>query len=366
VCQAANGRSLGISRTRHAKFNGVDHLCAHSVCYLALILTLGLTPDTGRLGTPAATRPGSASKLDHILLWGSDIDRATATMAVKLGFQVRPGRNPGGVANRFIRMADRGYIELLGITRPNPDMDPGMRADQASLQGGPGSRSFGLHSSVLDQVYAFLRGQGFGLTPIFTASPTDPDGGGPSQPPRWSLFAFDRSPLSSTVFFIDYASDKTAAANDMDDQVAREHPNGARELSAVWLLSSDANADKEQLQRMGFAGALPIRIPQISARGYCVPVGPNGIFALEPAGSGIAADALRSGGPQVLGISIGVADLDRAKRLVERGYEQPLTRFKGILGDSFLAPTRGDLGMLIEFHALPRAAVPRACGDLKA
>ena len=314
------------------------------------------------LAAPLAATPSEpTSKLDHVLLWGRDIDQVSAIMGVKLGFQVRPGRNPGGVANRYVRLADRGYIELLGVTRPNPDMDPGMLADQASLKGGPGARSVGVHSSALDQVHALLKGKGFGPTPVFTASPNDPDGAGPSKPPRWRLFAFERPPLSSTVFFIDYTPAKTDPASVMDDELAREHPNGARELSAFWLLSGDADADRKQLERMGFGGALPVRVPQISARGFCIPVGPNGVLALEPDGPGIAADALRAGGPQVLGVSIGVADLDRAERRVERGYEQELARYKGVLGDSFLAPTRDDLGMLIEFHALPRTGASKAC-----
>lgn len=322
----------------------------------ALILALGI----GRLDDVAST-----NKLDHVLLWGRDIDQVTAVMAVKLGFQVKPGRNPGGVANRFVRMPDQSYIELLGITRPNADLDPGMLADRTALKGGPGTRSFGVHSSALDQVYASLKSQGYGVTQIFTASRTDPDGGGPSKPPRWRLFAFDRAPLSSNVFFIDYAVDKTGPANVADDRLAREHPNGARELSAYWLLSSNADADRRQLERMGFPGALPVRIPQINARGFCVPVGPNSILALEPDGQGMAAAALRSGGPQVLGVSIAVSDLERTKRLVERGYERQLERYKGTLGDSFLAPTQDDLGMLIEFHAQPQTAVVNACRGIQ-
>jgi hypothetical protein len=327
----------------------------------ALILTLGVAAPA----TLAAPSSEPASQLDHVLLWGRDIDQVSAIMAVKLGFQVRPGRAPGGVANRYVRLADRGYIELLGVTRPNPDMDPGMLADQASLKGGPGARSVGVRSSALDQVHALLKGKGLAVTPVFTASANDPDGGGPTKPPRWRLFAFEQPPLSSTLFFIDYAPDKTDPASVADDLAARQHPNGARALSAFWLLSSDADADRKQLERLGFAGALPVRIPQISARGYCIPVGPNGVLALEPDGQGIAADALRDGGPQVLGVSIGVADLDAAKRRVERGYEQSLAGYKGVWGDAFLAPTHDDLGMFIEFHALPGTAGSKTCGDLE-
>lgn len=321
----------------------------------ALMVVLGM----GQPAAAAAAPPVGTSSLDHILLWGRDMDQVTAIMAVKLGFQVRPGRDPGGVADRYVRMSDRSFLELESITRPNPDMDPGMQADQAMLHGGPGSRTFGLRSPELDQVRLLMKQQGLSPTVVFSASLMDPDGGGPSNPPRWRLFSFEHQPLSSPMFFIDYAAGNTSSGRIADEQVAHEHPNGAQELSALWLLSSDADADRKQFERMGYPGATRVQIPQISARGYAVPVGRKCIYVLQPDGPGIAADALRKGGAQILGVSIGVADLARAKRWVERGYEKVLTGYNGLLGKSFLAPTQNDLGLLIEFHAFPSTGAKR-------
>ena len=329
---------------------------------LVLLSALSLVLGAGQPAALAATPTEPASKLDHVLLWGRDIDQASAILAVKLGFQVRPGRNPGGVANRYVRLADQGYLELLGITRPDPEFDPGMQADQASLHGGAGSRTFGLHSASLDKAQADLKAQGLPVTQIFTAGANDPDGQGPGKPPRWRLFAFERPVLSSSVFLIDYAAPKADPASVADDKTARQHPNGARSLSAFWLLSADASADKARLEKLGLTGAVHVRLSQVAAKGYCVTVGPNALLTLEPDGPGIAADALREGGPQVLGVSLGVADLDAAKRRVERGYEQSLAGYDGLSGAAFLAPTRADLGMLIEFHA---ASTKGPCEGLK-
>ncbi|MGO1073339.1 VOC family protein [Lysobacter sp. CA199] len=300
------------------------------------------------------------TEIDHALLWGRDIDQISAPLAVKLGFQVRPGRNPGGVANRYVRMADLSYLELFAKTRADAELDPGMQADQASLRGGPGARTFGLRSSILDQVHGLVRQQGFAPTPIFTAPLDDPDGDGPSHPPRWRLFAFAPQPLSSNLFFIDYARLRATPTRVWDTRIAPQHPNGAQELSGLWLLSADAHADRKQFERMGLTGATRVRLPQIAAHGYCVPVGRKRVFALQPDGPGAAADALRSGGPQMLGISIGVADIDLAQQRVERGYETELIRYRGALGDAFVAPTQADLGLLIEFH--DSARTPAACG----
>lgn len=294
---------------------------------------------------------GRTSEIDHALLWGRSIDQISSAMAMKLGFQVRPGRNPDGVANRYVRFEDRSYLELFGIERPDAQMDPGMQADQASLHGGPGARTFGLRSSILEQARAWLQGQGFAPTPIFSASPDDPDGDGPSKPPRWRLFAFERPALSSHLFYIDYSTLEATPARVVDTRVGYEQPNGARALTGIWLLSSDADADRKQFERMGFGGATPIRLPQIAAQGYCIAVGSKRLLALQPAGAGIAAEALRNGGPQLLGVSVEVQDIDRAQRRVERGYDARMTRYRSAQGDAFLAPTQADLGLLVEFHA---------------
>lgn len=311
------------------------------------------------LGTTQAAEPAAAAattRLDHVLLWGRGIDQATAVMAVKLGFQVRPGRDPGGVANRYLRFADSSFIELLGVTRPNPVFDPGMQEDLQALKGGPGSRTFGFRTSRLDAIHQTLAGLGYAVTPFFSG----PD----AAKPGWRLFAFERAPLSSNTFFIDYnagyAPDQFDPGNAGDYRATREHPNGARALSSIWLVSADAEADRRQLAKMGFDDAVPVTLPAVGAVGYCVPVGPTALLALQPQGDGIAAETLAHGGPRVLGVSFGVADLGRARRWVERGYERTLASYPGLSGEAFLAPTREDLGLSIEFHAMAPGVAPCA------
>jgi hypothetical protein len=318
----------------------------------AMLLCIGAAQAATTSAAPAAP----ATRLDHVLLWGRGIDQVTSVMAVKLGFQVRPGRDPGGVANRYIRFADSSFIELLGITRPNPTFDPGMKEDQQALKGGPGSRTFGFRTSSLDAIHRSLQALHYDVTPFFTG----PD----SSKPGWRLFAFDRAPLSSNTFFIDYAADYAPdqfdPANKSDYRVTREHPNGARELSSIWLVSGDAEADRRQLEKMGFGHAVPVTLPAVGAKGFCVPVGPTALLALQPDGEGIAGQVMANGGPRVLGVSFGVSDLGRARRWVERGYEHELATYRGLSGESFLAPTQEDLGLSIEFHAIQPGASP--CG----
>ncbi|MBO9706951.1 MAG: VOC family protein [Caulobacter sp.] len=329
-----------------------------------LMTLLALCAAAPALAAPAAAAPPpsptAGSQVDHALLWGRRIDEASDILGAKLGFQVRPGRDPGGVANRFIRFEDGSYIEVLGLA-PGAQLDPGMQADQDKLHGAAGSRSLGLRAPRLDALRDSLLAKGAGVTPIFEASPNDPDGLGPGKPPRWRLFAIDKPRLSSTLFFIDYAPPRADPASTADRKAAQVHPNGTRKLSQFWLLSADPDADRAALAEMGYGAASPVRLPNLAAKGYCVPVGQGALLLLAPDGPGLAADALEAGGPQVLGISLEVEDLARARRLVERGYGEPPAGYAGPLGESFLAPTRKDLGLVLEFHE-PRAAGAAACG----
>lgn len=321
----------------------------------ATVLTLSLS--TLAVAAPAA-RAVADERLDHVLLWGRSLDQITAAMTVRLGFQVAPGRPQDGLANRYVRLDDERFIELLALTGNGGALDPGAQADQTQLHGGVGARTFGIHTPALDAARAALLAQGTAATPVFSAAADDPDGTGPGTAPRWSLFALDPSPLSGRLFFIHYAPVRADIA--VERRIAREHSNGARELSALWLLSADAEADRAQLAKLGYDRATPVRLPQIAARGYCVAVGPTRLLALQPDGDGAAAQALERDGPQIAGLSVGVSDLARAQRRVERGYERPLTRYAGLAGASFLAPSREDLGLWIEFHELGKAAT--ACG----
>jgi glyoxalase-like protein len=334
------------------------NICLRMIAVIVIAATVAVDSSSSAMASApvrqasAATGAGvDSTGLDHVLLWARDMDHATAVMAVKLGFQVRPGRDPSGIANRYVRMADRSFIELEALTRPSPEMDPGSRADQDLLHGGSGARTFGLGSHRLEQARDFLKGKEFVTTDIFSAPASDPDGQGAGHPPRWRLFAFNQQPLSSGLFFIDYAAPSTAPDDLADDAAARTHPNTARSLDAVWLLSADAGADQKQLAKMGFTRSAPLRLVNIAARGYDVDIGGKHIFLLQPDGAGVAADALASGGAQILGVSVAVDNLPRARRWVERGYEKKVTGYRGPLGDSFLAPTNGDLGLWVEFHA---------------
>lgn len=297
----------------------------------------------------------SVSGLDHVLVWSRNIDQLTSVMAVKLGFQVRPGGDFGdGVANRIIPFADKSYLELLYFTRPEAQLTHEVRKYHAATESGAMANMFALEASDVDEVERQLKKKGWDLAP---SSPTtyDPDGDGP-QPPResiWRTVGFKSPPLAGAdLFFIKYASSASAPVDQTDQVVFRRHPNTARGISAVWLLDADAKATGERLSRMGFKPIGEVSLLEQGLRGFRFDSGGETILALEPSGPGPATDALKVRGPHIYGISIAVTDVGQARRISEWGYGREMKRYPGMLGDSFAAPTTADLGFVVEFHQL--------------
>src|SRR4029078_6886123 len=82
---------------------------------------------------PAQNRPLGARSPDHVLIWTRNVDKLTAIMAVKLGFQVRPGGVFGdGVANCIIRFPNRSYLELLYFAKEPSELQGQARRDYAA------------------------------------------------------------------------------------------------------------------------------------------------------------------------------------------------------------------------------------------
>ena len=184
----------------------------------------------------------------------------------------------------------------------------------------------------------------------------DPDGDGP-QPPResmWRTVGFESPPLTSgDLFFIKYNRGPSSAEDTADRLVFRRHPNGAQRISAIWLLGTDAEAESEKLSRMGLKRVETVSLKEQGLRGYRFDSAGETILALEPAGPGSAADALKKKGPHIYGLSIAVTDVGQARRIAEWGYGREMKSYQGLLGKSFVAPTSAELGVIMEFHQLP-------------
>ena len=325
---------------------------------LLSVLLLAAGAASAQSSAPPSTDPllGTGGGLDHVLLWTREADRETATLSVKLGFQVRQGGDFGnGIANRLINFADQTYLELLFFTRPGSELEGDLLDTYRFTERGPGANNFAAEISDIEATGDHLRSRGWTLGPESPAT-YDPDGDGPrsAEPNLYRIVYFPTPPIaSSDLFFIRYGPFNRTPQQQADRAEFVRHPNGARRISAVWLLSASADEEAARLRRIGFADAGPVDLPQVTARGRRFAAGRGSILVVEPTGAGQAADALAARGPHFFAISVETGDLGRAQRIVRRGYGSAVETYAGPFGQSFMAPTQGDLGLRIEFHAGP-------------
>jgi hypothetical protein len=167
----------------------------------------------------------------------------------------------------------------------------------------------------------------------------------------WRTVDFARPPLtSSNLFFIRYSLPAPTGEGVADEEALSRHPNGALGLSAIWLLSADIAADQEKLERLGFRSRAAVHLANIKAAGVRFETAREAVLLLRPTGPGPAADAVSARGPHIYGVSIAVADLGRAQRIIQRGYGRRVDRYQGPMGEAIVAPSDEGLGLIIELH----------------
>ncbi|HZF95538.1 MAG TPA: VOC family protein [Allosphingosinicella sp.] len=306
----------------------------------------------------ASAAPGShilGRGVDHVLLWTRDAGRASRVLERQLGFQVRPGGDFGdGVANRIVQFSDMSYLELLFFTVPMDQIAPDVMEGVQFLRERDGSNGFGINVPSLESTVAHLTSAGFAMGEP-TAGSYDPDGPEGPRPREASLYrtaGFSRQPIPGLdPFFVWYRPYASWSLTEHRMREARaRHPNTAQRLTGVWIAVADAALTASILQRMGIVPGRLISLPHLQALASPFVAGRSTVLLVTATGEGYAARQIRSRGSHVLGVSIDVDSVDVAAAAVARGYGRRPHRYRGPFGDSVLARSEADLGLLVEFH----------------
>lgn len=328
-----------------------------------LLVSMLLTWAVSACARPASAPDAHASLsleprdgVDHALLWTREIDHDTSVLEDKLGFTVTTGGTfPNNVANRLAVFSDETYLELLHFTVPLEQVSSSDSRGLDFLAERDGSVGFGIRTDNLDAAAARVAAAGLELDGL-SPGDYDPDGSdGPltAAAIKYRTFGFKNAPISGLdPFFVWYAPRTTATGEGQPRRDARTaHANTALRLSSVWILTADPVASSTALSRMGFSRGERIGMPIIGGAATVFTGSRGAILLVEPRGRGVAATALQSRGPHVLGVSVEVSDLQLAQAITGRGYGRLPQIYGGPFGSAVLAPTQDDLGLFIEFHA---------------
>ncbi len=293
---------------------------------------------------------GEGRGIDHIMVVVRDLNATTATFRKLLGFNAeRWGKFPDGIENAGMHFRNRSYLELLGIY----DREKAAQTEEAKfLQRNEGATGVALHVSSADSAANFLRGRGFDVAGPDVFPPPREESQQP-QPWMWRTVSFKkRTGPGAIVFLIEYNEQARENRQKEDLQkyeAARVHPNTAEKIQSVWITVKDLDAAVKAYESIGLSAGRRVNLPQLEARGHEVVAG-NGVVLLLQANTpkSKVTSFLARRGEGIMGVSIKVAALNRARNILETNIKQKFTPYVGAYGKSILIPAEVTRGVWVE------------------
>jgi len=322
------------------------------VAALLILVTSPLCAQT--VSTPAQTLIGQGRGVDHVGVVVHDLTQAQHDYE-QLGFKVsKGGRFPGGVANSLVFFQNDSYLELLAVNgnKSTKQGDAAALADFLSRH--EGAMFLGINVSSAKGAADYLKAHNFdveGPEPgsIMVEGQTTP------PPPMWFDVGVKDKPaagkegLTLPIFFVEYVSadrmEKRRAEGSMDQA------NTAIGVHSVWFAVHNVQAQSRTLQTAGFKAGASREAKSIGGHGQEVAAGQGVLVLLESSdNNNLLTRYLSDHDDGIIGLSIEVADLGKARRLAESGTGRKLETYQGFYGTSFSLPPEATHGMWIEMY----------------
>jgi len=318
-------------------------------------------PKANNVQTPAQTLLGQGWGVDHVGVAVRDMAQARRDYE-QLGFKVgKGGHFPEGEFNSIVAFQQNNYFELLSVSE-STSTKKGMAAMITDfLKNHEGAVFLGIDVSSAKATADYLTARSFDVHGPFPGGVMK-EGETTPPPAQYYNVVVDDAPAAGKkgiilpIFFIEHISaermERRRAAGEMD------HPNTAMGVHAVWFAVHDLEGQLRRLRDAGLEAGEAREAKSFSAHGREVKAGQGVLLLLEPSDkNGVLARYLSDhtnwidGWPHdegIIGLSIEVADLGKARQLAESGTGKKLETYKGFYGTSFLLPLEVTHGMWME------------------
>ncbi len=320
---------------------------------LAALLLLTTVPVSAQTtSAPAQTLLGQGWGVDHVGVGVRDLAQAQHDYE-QLGFKVgKGGHFPGGDSNVIVSLQNNSYLELLTVSG-SPSTVQGFDSETADfVKKHEGAVFLGIDVSSAKAAADYLKARNFDVEGPDPGSVMK-EGETTLPPAMWYSVstadkpAADKKGITIPIFWIEYVSterqEKRRAAGLVD------HPNTAMRIHAVWFAVHDAEAQLRTLRDAGLEDGESRGVKFLSAHGREVKAGQGVLLLLESSDkNGLLTKFLSDHDEDIIGLSIEVADLGKARQLAETGTARKLKTYKGTYGTSFLLPPEVTHGLWIE------------------
>jgi catechol 2,3-dioxygenase-like lactoylglutathione lyase family enzyme len=327
---------------------------------LAALLVLGIlplsaqttpesVPNPNDFQTPGQTLIGQGWGVDHVGVGVRDLAQAQHHYE-QLGFKVGTGGHfPDGVSNSIVGFQNNSYLELLSVSGDSQSSASDI-ADFVKKH--EGAMFLGIEVSSAKAAADYLKSRNFDVSgpdpgSIMTEGETKP------PLPMWYSVspadkpAAEKKAITIPIFWIEYVSperrEKRRAEGSMN------HPNTAIGIHAVWFAVHEAEAQLRTLRDAGLESRESREAKFLAGHGEEVKAGQGVLLLLESSDkTGLLTKYLSDHDEGIIGLSIEVADLGKARQLAESGTGRKLKTYKGFYGTSFLLPPEVTHGVWME------------------
>ena len=291
---------------------------------------------------------GHGRGIDHLGIGVRDLPKTKNDYEQGLGFKcIERTPEPDGALTSLIFFENKSFLELLSVPRPlSTVISDFHRSVSVFIDKHEGAMYLGLETSSAKDATDFLKVHNFEAElsehrRIMKEGETKPS---PVQ--IYSVEIPDTPSGNKQVFMlwiylVEYVSPgRSARLATYREKGMMAHPNSALGIRSVWFAVRDLDAQLRNLRDAGFEPGETREAKFLRAKGREVKVGSGSMLLLRPVDQKGVLNTFLSdhdnGG--IVGISIEVSDLDKARSWVEGHTGHKLTPHKGFYGRSIMIP----------------------------
>jgi catechol 2,3-dioxygenase-like lactoylglutathione lyase family enzyme len=292
---------------------------------------------------------GTGQGVDHVGIAIRDFKKIRDDYERVLGFKIKEATQPNGWPQAAILFEDFTYLEFQPIVAlpwiaKKFDYTDGYSGFAEKYEG---AVFLGLATSSSKYAADHLKARNFQAYLNVEEAPGFYNLVEISHEPSGEKQAF---PLA--IFFIEYVFDpgRPARAAARLEQGLMTHPNTARRLYSVWFAVRDLKTSVQNLQDAGLEPGETRKAKFLGAKGRAVKAGNGCLLLLQSIDkNGVLAKFLsdRHDG-EIIGVSVEVSDVEKARSLIESRSGQKLDPYEGFYGRSILIPPDMTHGVWLE------------------
>ncbi len=310
--------------------------------------------DRVELGAYGADLLGAGNGVDHVVVAVRDLEAGLSFFADSLGFSRAPLAQFPGVANTELWFSDTTYLELITVTDREQAMGFMPQLPEFLDRHERGAMYLGLDVASATHTIEYLSARGFEmLGPLAGSAALE----GLDEPPpeMWQYVMFGQPAVPGNVlFFIEYdraTLDVLAQQHPVyAPQQYMSHPNTTLGIQAVWIAVNNVDAAAAAFASIGLRAGPVLERDFFTDRARKIETGHGDILLLEPTEEdGFTARFMEQRGEGIMGVSLRVGSLARAREVMAPGIARRLLPHSGYYGGAFLVQPVLTRGLWIEF-----------------